>query len=76
MRTVGDYRIVQSDAEAIALGYSNAASYRLAVAREIARADEQARAVYEGQHQARLAKKLQAPPNPTSFYVGVKPKAP
>jgi len=73
---VGDYRIVQSDAEAIALGYSNAASYRLAVAREIARADEKARAAYEAQHQARLAKRLQTAPNPTEFYVGAKPKAP
>jgi hypothetical protein len=75
MRTVDGYRIVQTDEDAIALGYANAASYRLAVAREIAVADEKARAAFEGQHQARLAKKLQTPPNPTLFYVGAFPKA-
>jgi hypothetical protein len=75
MRTVGDYAVVQTDAEAIARGYQNVATWRMAVRKELAAMDEKARAEFEAQHQARLAKKLQTPPNPTSFYVGVKPKA-
>ena len=75
MRTVGGYRIVQSDADAISLGYPNAASYRLAVRREIDRENEKAYAEDVAKHQARLTKKLQTPPNPTSFYVGAFPKA-
>ena len=62
MRTVGGYRIVQSDADAISLGYPNAASYRLAVRREIDRENEKAYAEDVAKHQARLTKKLQTPP--------------
>jgi hypothetical protein len=76
VRTVGDYRVVQTDADAIAVGYPNVASYRMAVRREIARADEKAYAEEIARHQARLAKRLQAAPNPTEFYVGAFPKAP
>jgi hypothetical protein len=73
---VGDYRVVQTDADAIAVGYPNVASYRMAVRREIARADEKAYAELQGKHTARLAKRLQTPSTPSSFYVGAFPKAP
>jgi hypothetical protein len=76
MRVVGEYKVVQTDADAIREGFANLQSYRLAVRREIARADEKAYAEEVARHQARLAKKLQAAPNPTEFYVGAFPKAP
>ena len=46
----------------------------MAVRKEIARVDEKARAEFEAQHQARLAKKLQTPPVSTEFYIGAFPK--
>jgi hypothetical protein len=76
VRTVGEYKVVTTNEQAIAEGFPNLASYQMAVRKEIAARDAKAYAEYQAQHQARLTKKLQTPPNPTSFYVGAFPKAP
>jgi hypothetical protein len=74
MRTVGEYKVITTNEQAIGEGFPNLASYQMAVRKEIARADEKARAEFEAQHQARLAKKLQTLPVSTEFYVGAFPK--
>ena len=74
MRIVGEYKVVTTNEQAIAEGFPNLASYQMAVRKEIAAADEKARAEFEAQHQARLANWLQTAPNPTEFYVGAFPK--
>jgi hypothetical protein len=48
MRTVGEYKVVTTNEQAIAEGYPNLASYQMAVRKEIALADEKARAAFEG----------------------------
>jgi hypothetical protein len=54
------WRGVDTDAEAIALGFPNLATYRHAVRVEIERETRQAYADTVGQHQAERARKLQA----------------
>jgi hypothetical protein len=57
--TKTEWRGCDSDAEAIALGFPNLATYRHAVRCEIQREERQAYADAVGQHNADLAQKLQ-----------------
>jgi hypothetical protein len=68
-----EYRLALSDADAIALGYANLASYRMAVAREVARSREKADAENGARIRAKLAKQ-QTVDAPTRFFPGARPK--
>lgn len=70
-----EYRLVLTDADAIALGFANLQSYRLAVAREVAKSQEKADAARGAQLQAKL-KKQQTFDAPTRYFVAAKPKFP
>ena len=68
-----EYRLALTDADAIALGFANLQSYRLAVSRGVAQAREKADAENGARLRAKLTKQ-QTVDAPTRFFTGATPK--
>jgi hypothetical protein len=65
-----EYRIVETNEDAVRLGFPNLATYRYKMAKEIRQEEERAYQEDVAKHQAQLAKKLQWHGELNRFYTG------